>query len=67
MTHETVRVITTRGLIARELLEVTDHIEWHDNARVTATEWRLDGELVRRDVHANVLRGDSALGEQGNI
>lgn len=61
------RVHTTRGFIERARLEVRDFVEWHDNARVTATEWRLGGELVRRDVHVNILRGDTALGEQGNI
>ena len=50
-------VQTLVGLIERERLEVSDITVEEDNARVTATEWRLDGELVRRDVHVNVLRG----------
>lgn len=58
---------TKDGLIARDELEVQDITEWHENARVTATEWRRAGELVRRDVHVNILRGQSALGEQGSI
>lgn len=67
MACETVLVITARGLVARNLLEVSDRTEWNDDARVTVTEWRLDGELVRSDLHVNLLRGDSALGEQGSI
>lgn len=49
-------VHTTEGLIERERLTVTDSIRETDNARVTATEWALDGKVVRRDVHVNVLR-----------
>lgn len=60
-------IYTTLGLIPREELEVTDVIDWQDNARVTATEWRKDGEIVRRDVHVNILRGQSAAGEQGAL
>lgn len=50
------QVFTTKGLVDRDLLEVKDHITEEDNARVLATEWYLDGELVRRDVVVNVLR-----------
>lgn len=58
-------VHTTLGLVPHEQLEVRDVTEWYDNARVTATEWRKDGELVRRDVNVNILRGQSMAGEQG--
>ena len=57
-------VQTTRGLIERDTLEVRDIVEEHDNARVNATEWFLSGELVRRDVNVNVLRGVGMGGEQ---
>ncbi len=60
-------VHTTKGLIERDRLQVTDIIEEHDNARVVATEWHLDGELVRRDVAASILRGHALYGEQAEI
>ena len=60
-------VYTTRGLIEIEKLDVKDIIELHDNARVIATEWRLDGELVRRDVWVSVLRGQEALPDQAKV
>jgi len=60
-------VYTTRGLIEHEKLVVTDIIELHEGVRVTATEWHLDGELVRRDVNVNVLVGQAVAGEQGKI
>jgi hypothetical protein len=50
-------VITTKGLIEREALTAKDVISEEDNARVTATEWYLGEELVRRDVNVNILRG----------
>jgi hypothetical protein len=58
---------TTKGLIERELLEVKDSITEEDNARVMATEWFLDGELVRRDVNVNILRGVDLSSEQAAI
>jgi hypothetical protein len=58
---------TTRGLIEKDQLELKDIIEWHDNARVIATEWFFQGEMVRRDVHVNALRGLSAAGEAGSM
>jgi len=51
------KIHTTRGLIELEQLDVRDHVEYHDNARVIATEWFLGDEMVRRDVWASVLRG----------
>ena len=58
---------TAIGLVPIGELEVTDVTELSDNARVTATEWRKGGELVRRDVHVNMLRGISAQSEQGAV
>lgn len=58
------QVLTTKGLVDRSKLEVKDIIEEHDNARVFATEWYLDGELVRRDVNVNILRGLEVAPEQ---
>lgn len=60
-------VHTTKGLIERELLTVTDIVSEEDNARVVATEWHLEGELVRRDVAVSILRGAALCGEQAEI
>ncbi|MEQ1743221.1 MAG: hypothetical protein ABL869_12095 [Candidatus Nitrotoga sp.] len=60
-------VQTTKGLIERDTLEVRDIVEEHDNARVNATEWFLDGELVRRDVNVNILRGAELESEQSTL
>jgi len=57
-------VQTTKGDIPIEQLVVKDLIELQDNARVIATEWHLDGELVRRDVAVSVLRGHNLSGDQ---
>jgi len=63
----TARVHTIHGLIARDLLTVTDIVSEEDNARVIATEWHLDGELVRRDVAVSMLQGQALCGEQAEI
>lgn len=62
------KVHTQIGLVEREQLDVRDIIEEHDNARVTATEWRIKGtdELIRRDVNVNVLRGIAVEAIQGS-
>lgn len=60
-------VYTKDGLIERERLTVKDIVSEEDNARVTATEWYLGDELVRRDVHVNILRGQSVFGEQAKV
>lgn len=52
-------VFTTKGVLDRSLLTVEDIVmeEESSNVRVIACEWRLKstGEMVRRDVLANVL------------
>lgn len=60
-------VFTTKGIVDRSLLTVADIVTEEENARVTATEWRMDGELVRRDVNVNILVSQPLTGEQGNI
>lgn len=60
-------VHTTKGLIERDRLVATDIVSDEDNARVTATEWHLDGELVRRDVNVNILQGQAVFGDQAEI
>lgn len=61
------QVQTIKGLIERDRLEIKDIIDERDNARVTATEWFLDGELVRRDVNVNLLRGQDLSGTQSTF
>lgn len=61
------KVHTTKGLIDREQLTVTDIVTEEENARVTATEWHHGGELVRRDVNVNILAGMALCGEQGEF
>jgi hypothetical protein len=60
-------VQTTKGLLESSLLEIKDVIVEEDNARITATEWYLSNELVRRDVNVNILRGLSLEGTQQNL
>jgi len=60
-------VQTTRGLIERDRLVASDIVSEEDNARVVATEWHLDGELVRRDVAVSILQGQALAGEQAEI
>ena len=58
-------VYTSKGLVEYDRLAVTDIVELHDNARVVATEWRLDGELVRRDAAVSILRAQEVTVGQG--
>jgi len=48
---------TKKGMIDSALLDVRDIVTTEDNARVISTEWSLNGDLVRRDVSVNILRG----------
>lgn len=60
-------VFTTKGIVERDLLEAKDVVMEDENARVIATEWYLNGELVRRDGFVNLLRSGSAMNvESGN-
>ena len=60
-------VYTTKGLVPFRDLSVTDHFELHEGTRVHATEWRMNGELVRRDVEVNVLRGLEITSAQASV
>ena len=51
------KVLTTAGLVERSELTERDIVTESDNARAVATEWYLDGNMVRRDVWVNTLRG----------
>jgi len=66
MTPDTL-VYTTKGLVPFRALAVQDVVTGTDNSREIATEWRMDGELVRRDVWVSLLRGQSMGAEQGGI
>ncbi len=57
-------VQTTKGIVDRSLLMVEDIVTEAETTRTIATEWRLNGELVRRDVHIMILVGVSLTGEQ---
>lgn len=48
-------VLTTKGPIERELMEVRDIVTYGDYSRTIATEWRLKGELVKREVWTSIL------------
>jgi hypothetical protein len=61
------QVETTKGLVDIDKLDVKDITTVTSNVRVTATEWRLDGELVRRDIIGNILSGIVANGYQQDI
>jgi hypothetical protein len=61
------QVHTIKGLIDRDRLTVTDIVSEDDNSRAIATEWFLDGELVRRDVAVSILRGQALAGEQAEM
>ena len=58
-------IFTTKGILDTSDLTVEDIIVMEGNARTTATEWYLGDELVRRDVHVNILTGQDLFGEQG--
>lgn len=60
-------VYTTKGLVERSRLAVQDLIDEQETCRVIATEWRLDGEIVRRDVNVNMLRGLEMGAEQARV
>jgi hypothetical protein len=61
------KVHTIKGLIDRDLLTVKDIVTEEENARVVATEWFLDGEMVRRDVAVSILSGQALAGEQAEM
>lgn len=61
------KVHTTKGLVERDRLKVKDIVKEDDNSRAIATEWYLDGEMVRRDVTVSILRGLSLTGEQAEL
>jgi hypothetical protein len=61
------QVHTTKGLIDRDRLVVKDIMSEDANSRAIATEWFLDGELVRRDVAVSILSGLALAGEHQDL
>lgn len=61
------KVLTTKGLVEFEQLQVRDIVEYGDNHRKIATEWYLGEELVKRDVAISVLRPIEAETVQGAL
>lgn len=61
------KVHTTKGLIDRKKLVATDILDEGENHRAIATEWHLDGELVRRDVAVSILSGIALNSEQETV
>lgn len=60
-------VHTIKGPIERALLSVEDLVTEENGTRVIATEWRHEGELVKRDVHVSILRGQPVFGDQKEL
>ena len=60
-------VLTSKGLIERDRLVVKDIITEEENSRAIATEWFLDGELVKRDATVTIFSGLAMLGEQSPL
>jgi hypothetical protein len=58
---------TIRGLIEKDKMEVRDMVEWGDNFRKIVTEYWYQGELVKCDVAASMLRGPEAEHTNGQI
>lgn len=61
------KVHTIKGLIDRDRLTVKDIVTEDANSRAVATEWFLDGEMVRRDVAVSILSGLALAGEQAEM
>jgi hypothetical protein len=60
-------VYTIKGLLPRSALEVKDIITETENSRCVAMEWYYNGELVRRDAWANILRTEAVAGSQPQL
>jgi hypothetical protein len=59
-------VTTIKGLIERDRLEMRPLISETTTSVEVGIEWYLEGELVRRDVWINLLRGlDTTAVQEG--
>lgn len=61
------KVLTTQGELEMSALDVKDIVDIGDNHRKIATEYRYQGELVRRDVAVSMLRGMMSESVEGKI
>jgi hypothetical protein len=62
--EEIMLVETIKGLLPLDQLEVKDIVTYTDNSRDIATEYYLNGELVKRSAWADLLRSVPVFGEQ---
>ena len=60
-------VETAVGMIERDRLTVKDFVTEGENHRTIATEWYLDGQMVKRDCHVVILRTQAIGGEQAHL
>lgn len=49
-------ILTTKGLLDEAVLVKTEGMLDNDNEHTTWQEWRLDGELVKRDVQVRLKK-----------
>lgn len=61
------QVLTVKGPIEMDRLEIRDVVELVNNGRKVATEYRLDGELVKRTVTVDVLMPLTSDAAQGAL
>ena len=60
-------VDTIKGRILRSELEVQEIVTEDETNRVIVTEWTLKGEVVKRDCHVIVKRGQGLGGHQAQM
>jgi len=61
------KVFTIKGPMELDLLSVRDVVTICDNTRKVASEFYLDGELVRRDVAVSMLMPPNILASEGAL
>lgn len=61
------KVLTTKGEIDLEALEVRDVVEVCENTRKVVSQFWLDGELVRQDVAVSMLCPPQINSIAGNL
>lgn len=59
-------VTTKYGELPREDLTFVDATTENDKAVITAREWFYHGEMVRRDVWADMKSGEASEARKGN-
>lgn len=61
------QVMTIKGLLPYDELEIKDIVTEEDNARVIATEYKYKGEIVKREAWACLLRPHRLFASEGNV